>query len=76
MPSFSSRCNNCQSAVTTRDRKYVTAFTLGQSQNQIRLYTNSLAFQLFLNYLIYLFAYFSIQLNSEIKTLTFLMEVL
>ena len=69
MPSFSSRCNNCQSAVTTCDQRYVTAFTLGQSQNQICLYTNNLAFQLFLNYLIYLFAYFSIQLNSEIKTI-------
>ena len=48
MPSFSSRCNNCQSAVTTCDQRYVTAFTLGQSQNQICLYTNNLAFQLFL----------------------------
>lgn len=76
MPSFFSRCNNCQSAVTTCDQRYATAFGLGESQNQNRLYTNDLTFQLFLNYLIYLFAYFSVQLNSEITTLTFLMKVL
>ena len=76
MLSFFSHCNNCQSAVMTCDRRYVTAFRLGESQNQNRLYTNDLTFQLFLNYSVYLFAYFSVQLNSEITTLTVLMKVL